>query len=705
MRPNRWGTWPGRPGFGGPNRRSVSAMKALGKTPPGGGTLQPLGFLALALILGLAAARGAWEGGELTPPLDDTFIYLQYARTGSPVEYQPGAAPTRGATSLLYPLLLAPLAARLYPQGAVWLAFALGVALLAATAWAAARWAERVVGPRAGWAAGGLSLLSGHLVWGSVSGMDIALFAFAITATVSAAAWYLDAAGPASGLRRMSGLAAVLLLLSLARPEGMGLAGITAAAVIASARAPNSRRARGALLLAPFAGILVTAGVTLVSLGHLRTNTLEAKAVWSEQRPDVLAGVLSRLPEVLGKITYALFSDFGSAAYGHRTGFLLPAMLGGGAVLAAAGAVRSRWAAPPRMVWLLLAVGLLTGLIPVGWNAHYNRYQIPYVPLAVLLAVYGWARAVRKPSARWAVWALLALLLLPGLRRHLLLYGRNAADIREQQVATGRWIDAHLPEDAVVAINDAGALAYFGNRRVVDLVGLVTNGSALPNRAGPASLYEWLERLAPEERPTHFAIFPNWFPYLRRTSLVGAKLAQFHLANRSISGADLKAVYRADWGNVGRGGLPVARRPLLELWGFSVIDDLDVAHLESEAAHAYEAFPTWRSTLREFPTADPSGDLLIDGGRQPGAGERFVMRCLPGRPGALILRTEAYVPVRLEVSVDGTRVGELAAERAPLVWSEPVLDLPADVLAAETVTFRVVSQDTTYASYHYWLIQ
>src|SRR5262245_44301264 len=50
-------------------------------------------------------------GGEICFPLDDTFIYLQYARAiaeGHPFVYTAGNAPTTGATSLLYPFLLVP---------------------------------------------------------------------------------------------------------------------------------------------------------------------------------------------------------------------------------------------------------------------------------------------------------------------------------------------------------------------------------------------------------------------------------------------------------------------------------------------------------------------------------------------------------------------------------------------------------------------
>src|SRR6185436_16048159 len=112
----------------------------------------------------------------------------------------------------------------------------------------------------------------------------------------------------------------------------------------------------------------------------------------------------------------------------------------------------------------------------VGFRSHHYRYEIPYIPLSILLALHGFWFALGKWRARAALvpTILLALLLLPGLFRFERMLARNASNIHDQQVATGRWIDAHLPPEAVVGLNDAGAIAYYGKRRVVDLVGLVT---------------------------------------------------------------------------------------------------------------------------------------------------------------------------------------------------------------------------------------
>lgn len=692
-------------------------MKALGKTPSRACILHGLGYLTLALVLGGWAAAGTLRAchGELVPPLDDTYIYLQYARSaaaGEPLAYQPGAEPTRGATSLIYPLLLAPWAKVLPPERLMWAAWALGVLCLAGSALAADRWAARVLGrPGAGWAAGLLTLLSGHFLWGTVSGMDVGITALATVGSLAAVPWYLDAPDPRSGVRRLAVLGGWLLFLGLARPEGMLLAGIVALGVPLARHAPNSRRARWILILFPAAAAALNLGVNLMALGTPGGNTLVVKSVWTEPRPDVRAAMIRRLPWVEVRVLFVLFSDFGSRAWGAGTGYLLRGLLMAGAAAGLAAAVfRRRGGTPARiLVGVLLGV-LVAALVPAGYDTHHWRYQIPYVPVATLLVVLGWFTVLGdRVRTRWRLLppAAIGLLLVPGLVAYEGYVAVNAGNIHDQQVATGRWIHDHLPPDAIVGINDAGAIAYFGGRRILDLVGLVTNGPGPAYRAGPGSLYEWLENLPRDRRPTYFAIFPDWFPYLRHTSLIGKKLAQFSLARNTISGADVKAVYKADWSTVGGADDLWIRRDLINLWGFHIMDTLDVADLGSQKAHDYLAFDKWKDTLREFPVAGIPRFLIIDGGRQPARGERFTMRSRPGEPGALVLRTEAFRDFQLEVTVDGKDLGVWKIQRASMTWTEPLFEIPPGVIQGDRarITLTQTGSDLPYPSFHYWLLQ
>src|SRR5688572_32764463 len=69
-------------------------------------------FVLIAVVIfALFVAVGYTAGhSNLLMPLDDVYIHFQYAKQlalGQPYVYNPGQAPTSGATSFLYPYLLA----------------------------------------------------------------------------------------------------------------------------------------------------------------------------------------------------------------------------------------------------------------------------------------------------------------------------------------------------------------------------------------------------------------------------------------------------------------------------------------------------------------------------------------------------------------------------------------------------------------------
>ncbi len=68
-------------------------------------------------------------------------------------------------------------------------------------------------------------------------------------------------------------------------------------------------------------------------------------------------------------------------------------------------------------------------------------------------------------------------------------------------VGMGEWIRDHTPKDAVVAVNDAGAIRYFGQRFTIDIMGL--NNAAIA--FGKMSLQDVLVKA------DWITIFPGWF--------------------------------------------------------------------------------------------------------------------------------------------------------------------------------------------------
>src|SRR5688572_7571908 len=132
--------------------------------------LAGLVFLAYALA-SLVAGRG-----EYVMPLDDVYIHFQYARqlaVGQPYVYNPGLPPTSGATSFLYPYMLA--VGVLLGFGGlnlgIWV-MALGAVALAASAWLVYR-LSRLHSPL--WVSvlmAAAFALSGPISWHSMSGME-----------------------------------------------------------------------------------------------------------------------------------------------------------------------------------------------------------------------------------------------------------------------------------------------------------------------------------------------------------------------------------------------------------------------------------------------------------------------------------------------------------------------------------------------------
>ena len=76
--------------------------------------------------------------------------------------------------------------------------------------------------------------------------------------------------------------------------------------------------------------------------------------------------------------------------------------------------------------------------------------------------------------------------------------------INIMNVQAGQWIYDHTSPGAIVGVNDAGAIRYFGQRRTIDLMGLNNADIAFDKVTQRQSLAQadWL------------AIFPSWFERL-----------------------------------------------------------------------------------------------------------------------------------------------------------------------------------------------
>ena len=469
-------------------------------------------------------------------PLDDAWIHLQFARNlaeGHGFSYNPGV-PVAGSTAPLWTLALAA-AFRLdgtgpAPAKILGMAAALGAALV--TRSLVRRW----TGSRAlALAAGITAAVSGPIVWGALSGMEVALAALLVSAALLA-----------HGACRDRATALLLGLAALTRPESLLLVPLVWLAGPVTARRTALLAAVLAALLGPWAAFnLLTAGTPLPA-------TATAKVEGG------LVGLLSGAREPWSLALYGRPWQFELdwVRWLASADVMLPLLLAPG--------LWGLWRSAGRRVGL---PALVLVLHPLGmaWLAPYRppgfqegRYSTHLLPLAIAVAFVG-AEALsrlRRPAVdagepgrrrRGLLRFVLAGALVAGAAASLpaaaVRYAWAVENIEAMQVHLGRWLADNTPSGAVLAVNDVGAIAYFSGRPIVDVMGLVTPAIIPYRRRGEAGVLEYLERA----RPAYLVVFPAWFPELTAVRERFTPIYRIRLEHNTVAGADEMVVYRTPW--------------------------------------------------------------------------------------------------------------------------------------------------------------
>jgi hypothetical protein len=679
----------------------------------------PAVVLALAFLVGclfvgsnLFYNRGdiSDEGANISAPLDDTFIHLQYGHQigeGEWFRYNDGDPVSTGASSFLYVLVLGA-AHFLGFAGTYLLGFALivGVGLFVLAALLGYALGRRLAGERAGLWSGLLITTNGAFAWGATSGMEVALLSVLIIATLLTLAQELT-----SGRFLLTPVFATLAALT--RPEGLLFAGaITGAVVFALLRDLGKTRPgvlrRSMAVLYAFLPIAAGAAQFLyyrVATGYSVPNGVLAKSLLY-QPTFYPTEFLDEVSGNLAAITLNVLMGLEPGNY-LFPGTLVFCVLG--VWYLAVKDTRHRVFAVVSGMALALAISSIATLGTWGW--HYNRYLLPFFPPVLVFAVVGFCSLTGSRRGTWLPGALAGFALLVsllGLPTWAAIMGGASLQVREQQISVGYWIRENLPSGARVGINDAGAIRYYGGHPTVDLIGLTTDGLALPSRHGPGSLYEALEQMPEEKRPDYFAVYPDWFPDLYTSGLFGEEIARLSLSSRpevaGVVGGSEVAVFRANWG--------LARSGEALRGTGTVKDALDVADLESEREHAYEMrMPLIGLEPANILTRErsPDGEVVLDAGRGvPGEEEFTVTGLSRNRPVEVIMRTTS-APFALQVQADDRHVGAWSFQPSGSGWQQATFTIPAEFVRSGSLRVRLAPpQDTplqTHTAYHYWFVQ
>ncbi len=701
----------------------------------GAGRERKLAWLALLFTVGLVVALYlalslAVSADPLLMPLDDTYIHFQYARElaqGRPLVYNPGDPATSGGTSLLYP----PLLALGYLVGftgwslAYW-ALAIGALSFFGAAWLVYLIARDNPLPLGRAAEPGYALwmacafaLSGPFVWAALSGMETMLFVFAVLLLLYH--FQRNRVLPAVG-------AAVLVVL--VRPEGAMLAAIAVLALAVRTPWPESRGdrlRRAAWLALPLAASLLQPAINVLATGSATSSGMAAKshlansaASWSARLQAVMSvfetlwrELLSGDSPVMGTYVSPVLADAALAV------LLIGVWL--------AWRARRINVLVVMLAWILALTAAVSTLDTAFWQ--FKRYQLPV--MALFFPAAAWASTAlgafleRRVSFRWLRWGLPALILVPSALTTITFarnYVENVTVVRDQQVVMARWVRDHLPEDARVGAHDVGLVRYFGDRALYDVVGLTTPGAADAWRQGPGAVYETMA--SSDYRPEYFAIYPDvqGLRYLLDAGVFGEVLAEFpvDLPQHNVAAATgYQAVYRADWSGT-RDAEQVAQPTTLDyVAGLELVDQVDVAHLSSEADHNYRwwqdgAPPGFVTDVYRHPYhqcgLDGEACSPTDGGRVLTGGEEFTLRTRSGDDLMLVTRVHGRDSVRFWVFVNDQRLAQRVQPSVPGRWLEVVTYIPGSLVSGDTTRIRIEAEiddpaAEAYRPYYHWAYQ
>jgi arabinofuranosyltransferase len=528
------------------------------------------GLLICLLYLG---AEASVLGGDFGFPLDDSWIHLQFAKNlahGDGLSYNPGERVT-GSTAPLWTALLALLF--YLPGNVVLWTKALGVALHLAglgAIWRLCRELDLSEGGAA--VATGFAAATSWLVWSALSGMEVPLFVL------------LSVGGMVLHLRerrepnRPPLSLGIFGLAILARPEGallLVLAVLDRLVVGFVRRAPRASgnetpdgagaETGDALFwrLPPWRPIVAGLPLAVCALvgpllfykiagGHFLPTTFSAKGA----NPHGLLPDLQYAGAILSIVFRAvpwmtLLAGAGVLALVERLGTrrdagLLPAL------------------------WLIALPLAYSTMSPLGRGllaGNFGRYYFPLMPIVIVLGVLGLERAATALGARVGLGGsgtggtgaglplrvlLLALLAWPtlaGLWRGSLFFAQNVGNVQDSDVRIARWLAPRLPADAVLAVNDIGAVKFFLPNRVIDLVGIASPEIRLEAAAEMRKGHDFESAMLlaiERRRPDYVIVFPTWFPAVTRDSRFRL-VASLEIANNVTMGDSRLGVWATPW--------------------------------------------------------------------------------------------------------------------------------------------------------------
>lgn len=648
-----------------------------------------VGTLFFTIVVSIFLVYTSTNGlDDVVMPLDDVYIHFQYARqlaNGQPYVYNIGEGATSGATSFIYPYVLA-IGYWFGFHGlnlGVWAMCVGGIALLGSM-WTIYRLCCVFDTPY--W----LAILTpvsfavtGLISWHAMSGMETMLIVCFMLWTLLA---FVE--------DRLNLLIVASILLALTRPEGSIMTGIV---VILYAirlwldKSESLNRKHLALILLPFMAIGIQPAINYLITGSFSASGSQAKSLLG-LIPQDWTIILPRILENFLRLWLELLTAY-SPSQEIWYFIVLTVPMGLIGLLLLFRQRQHRMLVLLIVLWLGSVSGAISTLDTAFW--HFKRYQIPLMTLFVPLSVIPLVALLKfRTKIHWLTYVFGGFMLLFAIvtvGTFHKLYTINKNYVEEQPLAMAMWLAENTPENAIIAVHDVGMMRYMGGRNTLDIVGLTTPQAAQYWRNGVGSVAEFLL----EHQPDYIASYGRGHGYglymLAETRLYADSLAEFtvdfDLRTNVALAADTQAIYKPDWGAI----LSDSRRD-------DVILDVNVANIDSENRAQYQ----WENTrpIDGYATVVYDFDVIgcdashsqqcnvIEGARQFNGIEQFIAN-LSDIEGSYttILQTRVHPSsaITIGIYVDNTLIDTQWIPKIAGHWLDIQTRIPLNLLQSDSV--------------------
>jgi tetratricopeptide (TPR) repeat protein len=180
----------------------------------------------------------------------------------------------------------------------------------------------------------------------------------------------------------------------------------------------------------------------------------------------------------------------------------------------------------PAFLFIVLLIFIYWYKLP--YAHRFGRYMMPIFPFYILLAVYGgriffsWLAGYlgdTKIVNAMNIMLIASTLIYFGAEynKNKVIYQEQSKHIYIRQVEAARWLANNTPEGTVIATHDVGAIAYYSNRKVIDVVGLIN--PEFITKLNTKEFVGFVEEQLKKQNVTYIAFLKEWFQVVNQKPL------------------------------------------------------------------------------------------------------------------------------------------------------------------------------------------